>query len=404
MGLDLTALSRQVRQMTSTLSQAEQDLAERKQLLLSRYLQAAGDFGDWASAAELSREGFAWLLAKPVEPLNTLRDLPAAPRAYALVASDGSQVDVDRHGTVACYLINIGCVYLRYGPGSQARLHSRPSLYYRDEDLYLSDGPRRVAIEGNYLSARRDVDEGMTLADLADEFLADAGELPRLALQDGTLVRWTLAGAERFVQRHFLERYLEAVERLRVCGVPLASYISRPRSPEVTGIIRLMLCPDVALTAGRGAKCSECSDVAAGREPSCRACHGLADADVLADGLGEGQRGPLFVSLSRVNVESYGPHLIHFFYLRVGRELGRVEIPAWVAENPAQVDLVHALVYDQCARGQGYPVALARAHEQAVVRAPDRRTFLNMVEGSLLRADLPATASRKRDSKASQAL
>jgi hypothetical protein len=404
MALDLSALSRQVRQMTASLAGAEQDLAARRQALLSRYLQQAQAFEEWARAAELSREGFAWLLAQPVEPLNTQRELPAVPRAYAMVASDGSQIDVDRHGMVACYLINVGCVYLRYGPGSRARLLSRPSLYYRDEDLYLSEGPRRVAIEGNYLSARRDVDEGVALADLADEFLADTPELPRLALQDGTLVRWTLAGAERFVQRHFLDRYLHAVERLRAAGIPLASYISRPRSPEVTGIIRLMLCPDVDLAAGRGARCAECSDVAAGREPSCMACHGLADADILADTLAEGQRGPLFVSLSRVNVESYGPHLIHFFYIRVGREVGRIEVPAWVAEDPEQLDLVHALVYDQCARGQGYPVALARAHEQAVVKAPDRRAFLSMVEGSLLRAELPATASRKRDSKESQAL
>jgi hypothetical protein len=118
--------------------------------------------------------------------------------------------------------------------------------------------------------------------------------------------------------------------------------------------------------------------------------------------LAEGQRGPLFVSLSRVNVESYGPHLVCFFYIRVGREVGRVEIPQWVAADAAQVDLVHALVYDQCARGQGYPVALARAHEQAVVKAADRRAFLSMVEGSLLRADVPGTSSRKRENKSFQ--
>ena len=66
------------------------------------------------------------------------------------------------------------------------------------------------------------------------------------------------------------------------------------------------------------------------------------------------------------------------------------------------VDLVHTLIYDQCIKGQGYPVALARAHEQAIVRAADRRAFLSMVEGSLLRAELPATDSRKRESKERQ--
>ena len=90
--------------------------------------------------------------------------------------------------------------------------------------------------------------------------------------------------------------------------------------------------------------------------------------------------------------------------MRVGREIARVELPRWVADDRAQVGLVHALVYDQCMRGQGYPVALARAHEQAIVRAADRRAFLGIVEGSLLRAELPASDSRKRESKEHQAV
>jgi hypothetical protein len=160
-----------------------------------------------------------------------------------------------------------------------------------------------------------------------------------------------------------------------------------------------MFCPDVDVTAGKGARCSECSDIRANREPSCKICEGLIDADVFADRLKEGERGPIFASMSRINVEYYGEHLIHFFLMRVGRELARVELPRWVATDPAQIDLVHTLVYDQCVRGDGYPVALARAHEQAIVRGPERRSFQRMVEGSLYRAEVAASASMKRDSK-----
>ena len=341
-------------------------------------------------------------MARPVEPLNAIYDLPARPLDYALIATDGSQIDVERHGMAACYVINIGRVYLRYGARPAAKLSSRPTLYFRDEDLYLSDGVRRIAIEGNYLSAKRDIEEGLALAELADEFLA--ADLPSLALQDGTLVRWTLAGAEKVVQDQFLQPYLRYLDAMRERGIPVASYISRPRAPEVAGSIRLMFCPDVDLAQARGARCSECSDVAAGREPSCSVCQGLTDAEILADLLAEGQRGPLFASMSRINVEAYGPHLIHFFYLRVGREIARVEVPRWVAEDRALVDRTHTLVYDQCMKGQGYPVALARAHEQAIVRAADRRAFLGIVEGSLLRAELPASDSRKRESKERQAV
>jgi hypothetical protein len=103
--------------------------------------------------------------------------------------------------------------------------------------------------------------------------------------------------------------------------------------------------------------------------------------------------------MSRINLERYGEHMIHFFHMRIGRELGRVEIPLWVARDSAAVDLIHTLVYDQCARGDGYPVALARAHEQAIVRGPDRRAFQRLLESSLYRAEAPGSSSAKRDSK-----
>ena len=313
MPLDLSALSRQIRAMSGSLATEASDKQDRQALALGRYLEESDAYADWARAADLSRETTAWLLARPVEPLNAAYDLPPRPADYALVATDGSQIDVERHGMAACYVINVGRVFLRYGARPAAKLSTRPTLYYRDEDLYLSDGVRRIPIEGNYLSAKRDVEEGIALADLADEFLAAKGanlreymqetfdtirvdshefadQIPAIALQDGTLVRWTLAGAERMVQEQFLRPYLAYLDRMRARGTPVASYISRPRAPEVAGTIRLMLCPDVRLSEGRGAKCNECSDAAAGRAPSCYVCQGLTDADILADMLAEGQR------------------------------------------------------------------------------------------------------------------
>jgi hypothetical protein len=402
MALDLTALGQQVRQMSDTLVQQTQAASERTQRVVQTYLAQTGKEYTWQQAVDLSRQTAAWLFARPVEPLDTVRDVPPPPASYQLVASDGSQIDRDRHGMAAWYLINTGRVYLRYGPQPTARLTSCPALYYTDADLYLTEGARRVPIEGNYLNVRRDVAELQAVCALADEFLQ--GDGPHLALQDGTLIRWMLANAETFVQQHFLQHYLASLEHLRQRGIPVASYISRPRASELIGTIRLMHCPDVNLAEQRGAKCSVCSDVQAGRPASCNPCDGLLDADILAERLGDGQRGPLFLSMSHINVEAYGEHLVHFFYMRSGRELARVEIPRWVAQEPQQVDLVHSLIYDQCSKGQGYPVALARAHEQAIVRSADRRTFQRMVEGSLLRAELPATASLKRDSKEHVAL
>jgi NurA-like 5'-3' nuclease len=130
----------------------------------------------------------------------------------------------------------------------------------------------------------------------------------------------------------------------------------------------------------------------------------LADADIYSERLAEGQRGPIYLSMARANRALYREHAIHFFYLRVGNEIARVEIPQWVATDSQLCDRVHALIYDQAMRGQGYPIALARAHEQAVVKASDRRVFLDMVAQMLQKSELPALNSRKRDSKEFQTL
>ncbi|MGQ9829742.1 MAG: DNA double-strand break repair nuclease NurA [Roseiflexus sp.] len=400
MPLDLTELSRQVRAMSNALQHNAPDLMQRRAQTRERYAQESPAYEMWAQAADLSRAGSAWLLARPVEPLTTTHDAPPCPAEYAVIATDGSHIDIDRHGAALCSVLNIGQVALRYGAHPSAKLSARPILCFREEDIYLTNGMHRILIEGNYLSAKRDVVEGVELVTLADTFLGDETRRPpSLALQDGTLVRWTLANAEPFVRDHFLRPYMQALDALRARRIPVASYISRPRSPEVTGMIRLMFCPDVHVAEGRGAQCRACSDVAAGRTPSCFVCEGLSDADILADMLDEGQRGPLFVSLSRVNVEFYGDHLVHFFYMRVGQEIARIEIPRWVAEDAELCNRVHALVYDQCLKGQGYPVALTRAHEQAVIHATDRRAFERMVEHALQRAGLPATSSRKAEAK-----
>ncbi len=74
-------------------------------------------------------------------------------------------------------------------------------------------------------------------------------------------------------------------------------------------------------------------------------------------------------------------------------------MPQWVAENEGLLNLTHSLVLDQCRRGQGYPVALSEAHEQAVVTGADRENFWELVESSLVAEHLPSSGSAKSFSK-----
>lgn len=396
MSLDFTVLGKQVRQMSNTLAQDTDDYQKRIAEVLTMYQSQAGNEADITERANLSSKS-AGLLASPYEPFLNVHDRPPVPPDYTLIATDGSQIERDRHGRADYYLINIGKVYLRYGSTPTARLTSEPTLYFEEDDLYIGSGPRRMPIEGKYIGFQRDRQELSTLAAMSSE-IADT-ERPALGLLDGMLIHWKISGEEKTFQEKFLGAYLDCLDRLHEREFPIAGYTSRTRANEVVGAIRMMYCPHVEVGEQRAAQCNQCPDLRAGLERTCHPCHDLTDAQVFSAFLSEGQRSPLFISMSQINIDRYREHLIHFFYLRVMRDIARVEVPQWVARNEKQVDLVHTLVYDQCVRGQGYPVAIARAHEKAVVRGADRRAFLQMVESSLLRADLPATLSSKQESK-----
>jgi hypothetical protein len=87
----------------------------------------------------------------------------------------------------------------------------------------------------------------------------------------------------------------------------------------------------------------------------------------------------VFKSTSDICSE-YPAHLQpHFFYLHAGSEIARIEIPAWIADSSEMVDRLAAVVLDQCTKGLGYPVLIAEAHEQAVVKGPDREFFYHLI-------------------------
>jgi NurA-like 5'-3' nuclease len=102
----------------------------------------------------------------------------------------------------------------------------------------------------------------------------------------------------------------------------------------------------------------------------------------------------VFDSQSHI-LDAYDVHRIQFFYLNVGSEIVRIEIPKWVATDGALIDLVHAVVYSQAQKGGGYPIALAEAHQQAVVRGSEREMFYEMVTTVLVRRGMRAAISPK---------
>ena len=386
MTLDMLLLSGQVREMARALSGEASTLVARLRAARDLLEAQSPDWEFWRDAVEEARRDQPWLIGKPLEPMAAAFDLPPCPRAYAVAAVDGSQIDVDRHGIADCWVVNIGRVALTYGPDASFQSGSKPVLGFRDADLTIQDprSGREYTVAGQVLAAHRDLYEGLGLAEIALEL---PPALPRVGLQDGTLIRWTLQGFDPWLQNHFLGDYLSFMETMRALPCPLASYLSRPRSPEVTGLVKFLhVQGDVQRWKRDYPRRSDSP------------YRGVLDHLLFDDLLEDGQRSARFQSMSKINVEDYPhPHTIQFFYLKVGREIARVEFPAWVAEG--DLDLLHGVVYDQCRRGMSYPVALQRAHEQAVIHEGDRRQLQSLVERLLTAEDIALARSAKASSK-----
>ena len=170
MTLDLSRLSGEIRAMGDHLAANRWAVFDRT--ARARELLATADGPALVAAAEAGRGSVI-----PVEPPPTRLALGEVPTDYQVLATDGSQIEPDRHGPALCFLINVGWAVIEYGDHASAELASAPELCYRPEDLYVRVGNRQAAIQGSRLEARRTVAEIKRLARLATVPLA----LPRVA-------------------------------------------------------------------------------------------------------------------------------------------------------------------------------------------------------------------------------
>ncbi len=405
MALDLSKVAPQIGGMVSRLKEARSDREKRLRYALS----VAGDKA--INLAELKKKIAAskttWLVADLVEGIANRYPAPPTPTDFTVLATDGSHIDVDRHRSTRCYLINIGAAVLRYGSKPDATLASYPALYSNDEDLVIAspDGKaREQMIEGNLLGIKRAVEENCRLVELARELPKD---LPALALLDGSLILWGLEAYPEFVAEAMLEKgLLPCLDEFKKLRLPVASYISFPRSTDVVNVLRVAICPWEPADCDRHCpstllRTSPSTPLRAGAKKNEKDCEGVAgvqDRELFASLLKEGERSALFISTSKV-VERYDAHGVWFFYLKAGEEVARVEVPKWVGEDRELIELTQSIVLDQCRRGQGYPVALSEAHEQAVVTGADRENFWQLVEAECIAEKMPSVTSAKSVSK-----
>src|SRR5438105_4224258 len=387
MPLDLLDLSTQVRQMGEVLAERRADDRRRLQLLDTML----ADYCDrWEELAELA-ETVQERVAVPTGPLDERIPPPVRPETYTAMATDGAEIDPDRHGGSGdFYLINVGEARIPYGqPERDVELRSISSLGYTDDDLFIIDprDPRRqVPMRDRHLDAQRAVEELRALAELAERESEGQGA-PAVALVNGTLLFSVLEERPRdFLRNRFYTDFVSQLERLRRARVAVAAYASRSRGIDLVHLFRAV-CGSTPLV------CDVCHGAHA-----C-ALRGLNDAHLIGRGLEQWDRSGLFRVRSNVHDPFYGHNRVYFFLLATGDEIARVEMPEWVARDQPMLGLLHGVLVDQCAKGFGYPAVLARADDRAVISLGDRGVLDTLVQQELARRGVVARASAKLSRK-----
>jgi hypothetical protein len=372
MSLDYQQVRQQVQQLGAEALQRQahlENLREQADDLLGQYTDQVDELRQRVQTVVHLYDP-ALRCALPVhEPLRQRGALPPLPAEASILAADGSQIFMDRHAEVQYGLVNAGAILMRHGTSLPPATHVVSTLLYHEAFDRMTDAT---------LALRRDLDERRLLAELAAQ-----ADPPVITFTDGPMELWGAVneGGEQASQfQKSLEEYLAALERLHELGTVTAGYVDKPGADLVVRLLEVALLLDQA-KAGR---------VDLKQIRKLRPLQGVSDRELYREILGPGERSAVFAMQSQSAKQYEGALALHFFYLNVGTEneayLARVEIPAWVAENPAQLNMLHAILISQCRMlgPRPYPYLLHRAHETAVVSFDEKDQVTQMVVNELL--------------------
>ncbi|MDZ7967550.1 MAG: DNA double-strand break repair nuclease NurA [Nostoc sp. DedSLP03] len=385
--LDLTKLARQMQGLSQHLTLEAAASRQRLELAQQHLKNAYECQQDLIDRQEKWRDRILFANATPIEALETCIDIPVPPKIHTVIATDGSQIAPNHHEIAYCYLLNIGRVVLHYGQNRHPLLDSLPEVFYRPEDLYMS---RQWGIRTEeWMSFRRTASETTVLAELACD--AAQKETPALAMVDGSLIYWFLEQLPMDARDRILPPILEAWQQMRDAQIPLMGYLSASRSIETMNFLRLLACPHPV---------PDCKTYCPNQleKVACKIFEQLRDTSVWSTRLKPGQRSTLWRSNSPI-LELYGDQTIYFCYVHVGTEIARIEVPVWVAENATMLDQALGLMLAQVQKGYGYPVAIAEAHNQAVVKGGDKARFFALLEQQMIKAGLKNVGTSYKEAR-----
>ncbi len=376
--LDVNKLAKQI----PVISNHFRDNANISSQKLNRakeiFKQAEKQQKELINKQQLWRQKLIFNVGIPVESLNTRMPLIEAPYIHTVIATDGSQIAPSHHEIAYCYLINIGRIMIHYGQSKHPLLDSLPEVFYKEEDLSIS---RQWGIKvEEWLGYIRATSETKVLAKLAQEWRQNEHEIiPSLAMVDGTLIYWFLETLPIEAREKILNPILESWDILKELNIPIMGYISASRNSDSLNFLRFLTCPHPV---------PDCHTYCANQQKQpCQIFEPIKDVGLWTNQLSPGERSPLWRSTNRI-LELYHKEKIYFCYVNVGSEIARIEMPGWVAENQQLLNQALSLMLAQVNKGYGYPVALAEAHNLAVIRSSDRAYFFKLLEQEMIKSGL----------------
>lgn len=268
---------------------------------------------------------------------------------YTAIAADGSEVPINEDFFFPYYIINIGFIALKYGKDHFFFADSNAKIYFEENELYEKVGDKSFLVRGEFLSSKMLLEESKKLEELLKDFYTV--EVPVLALFDGTLIQWEIKETSETYKNNFVKNFQRMILIAEQLKAPLAGYISGTHSRDVMEMIRIFI-------------------EMKGEDFDKQLLSIIKDADIFKIILRKGERSAIFRSNAPILNLYKAP--IYFFFLNVGSEVVRIEIPEFIAFDNDLLEKTCALILSQSNKGEGYPVVLKEAHEQAVIKSSER--------------------------------
>jgi hypothetical protein len=306
------------------------------------------------------------------EALASSHPTPDSVSQATLIAADGSQSIADRHSPVQFCVINVGGIIMKPNSGETPAVEVDSELFFGDaieENGLTTDGG---------VALRRDLAERSVIEKMSKDIKGAV-----VSFTDGTLEIFRSKDVDSpSLYRDTVDKYISVLSRLQSRGIISAGYIDKPSSSLVVKLLELtqITIPEEMEKLRNAPPLKYVTD---------RWLFGYNNK--LFQLLPPGHRSAVFKIQSSAEKNYKGVLELHFFYLNVGTEGHpwpvRVEIPRWVVDDRKQLDLLHAVLVEQC-RVMGskpYPYLLHRAHETAVVKNEEKYQIEQMLQQELRR-------------------